>query len=209
MRQKPFEFKKPKTTLVKPFSFMQRAQKPTTSSDELNSSEIVFKGKFKAPQVKTKRTISRARLDQLAQPRKRGIKKEEKVEIISQSVKPKPLEKVKKMLRAKPELNIKSTKPATIPVRTMSNMEKRAQERRELKIKRDAEAAKLQEEKAKLDEIKKAEEIKEQQELRKKLGHQPAPIRQYKPIERVKRRQPTIPVTPIFRTAKRKREENH
>ena len=188
---------------------MQRAQKPAASSDELNSSEIVFKGKFKAPQVKTRRTISQARLDQLAQPRQRRVKKEEKVEIISQPTKPKPLEKVRKMLRTQPELNIKSTKPATIPVRTMSNMEKRAQERRELKAKRDTEQAKLQEEKAKLDEIKKAEEIKQRQELRKKLGHQPAPIRQYKPVERVKAREPTKPVTPKFRTAKRKREENH
>ena len=125
--RQPFKFAPPKKgpTMTKPFSFMARAKVAPKRQDEEvaeHDSEIIFKG---AHRVKAKaRTISAARLAQLAQPRRR------------------------------------------VP------------------------AATTEESRTK---------------VRKQLGHRPEPIRQYKQVERIRAKQPTKPITPKFKTAKRKR----
>ena len=200
-----------KPTECKPFSFVERAakQKKEKQRHQSNDSEVTFGGNrgeiFRPPAQKARRTISMARLNQLAQPRQRNVKSDSAVSE-SNIFKPKSLTEVHRMLHRPVKFPQKSTKQTTVAVTVQSNLEKRAAERRALKEKQNrVEQAKLEEEQREL-EKNKEKEVEDLKKLRQGLGHKPAPIRKYKAVEQLMRKPPTQPVTPKFRTAKRKRQ---
>ena len=207
----PFKPRKPNSTTCKPFSFVERAanQKKEKQRNESGSSEITFGGNrreiFRPPAQKARRTISMARLNQLAQPRKRNVKSDSAVSEAN-IFKPKSVEQVQRMLHRQPKMLQKSAKMTTVPVTVQSNLEKRAAERRALKEKQKSlEQAKLEEEKREL-EKNKEKEADDLKKHRQGLGHKPAPIRKYKAVEQLMKKPVTKAVTPNFRTAKRKRQ---
>ena len=208
--RQPFKFAPPKKgpTTTKPFSFMARAKVAPKRQDEEvaeHDSEIIFKG---AHRVKAKaRTISAARLAQLAQPRRRvtaATTEESRQKQVVNKPKSKSVSDVKRMMARAPVV-VKSNKATTVPVDKKSALERRAEERKQYETQRNKRLMTENEQRQKEEEIKKAKVAEELKENRKKLGHRPEPIRQYKQVERIRAKQPTKPITPKFKTAKRKR----
>ena len=193
-------------TTTKPFSFMARAAPPKRQDEEQeeHDSEIAFKG---AQRVKAKaRTISASRLEQLAQPRRaRAAPKEASLkEAHANKRRTKSVIEVQRMMARAPIVQ-KSTKATTVPVDIKSALQCRAEERKQFDTKRNARLATENEQRLKDEEMKMAEEAEALKQARKTLGHRAAPIRQYKQVERIRAKQTTKPITPKFKTAKRKR----
>ena len=187
----PFKFSTPKSLKPKAFLF---------NGD--NDDVIIFKGNFRPAAKKTKRTISMDRINQLAQPRKRILPS---VNSNRSLPKPKSMQAVQAMLARPVNTDIRSEKVPTVPIKCVSNMEKRAEERKALKREREIEKEaeeKAKEEKESEDRIKEAEFMRH---FRSTLIHKAAPIRQYKGIKPVMSKPTTVALYPKFQTAKRKR----
>ena len=192
-------------TTTKPFSFMARAAPlKRQEKQEEDKSEIVFKG---AHRVKAKaRTISAARLEKLAQPRRAPAapKEESLKEAQGNKRKGKTVGEVQRMMARAPIVK-KSTKATTVPLDIKSALLRRAEERKQLDTKRNARLATENEKRQKDEEMKKIKEAEALKQARRARGHRAAPIRQYKQVERIRAKQTTKPITPKFKTAKRKR----
>ena len=187
----PFKFSTPKSFKPKAFLFSDK-----------NDESIIFKGNFRPAAKKTKRTISMNRINQLAQPRKRNLPS---VDANRTLPKPKSMQAVQAMLARPVNTDIRSHKIPTVPINCVSNMEKRAEERKALKREREIEKEadeKAKEEKENEDRKKEAEFMRH---FRSTLIHKAAPIRQYKGIKPVISKSTTVPLSPNFQTSKRKR----
>ena len=187
--QKPFYFSTPKAMKPRPFVFSE--------VDE----EVIFKGNLDPP-TNNKKTISMARLNRLAQPRRRH----RPVEVVAKPVtKAKSIAKVQAMLAKEPDMTIRYSKEPTVPVGMKLSTEERAETWRVAKAER-VKMAIMKEEANALEEAKRNEE--EQllmNEYRAGLIQVASAIRQYKPVKKVKPKPTTVPMGPTFQTAKRKR----
>ena len=122
----PFKFN-PRCTKTQPFSFMKREEAKKREREkrknQANDQELIIKGVFKPPKNVVRRTITTARLNELARPKRQPI--ENKIEMVKEF----PGRKAGKITKFKPiKVPLKkqaTTKPISPKFRTAARKRKR------------------------------------------------------------------------------------